>query len=152
MYESLNLPSICLQIFSLDLDFRFMESIFKGVPQVTLQLYIVFYTAITYGTYSLVVLVSSAISLVALASVLCMLYDRAQIRLISMAPAENNPPIIQSCAKLLTALGVGVDGETVKELANFNVRLSDFEQAQIHHVLCSRFSRPITFLVLVISS
>lgn len=102
------------------LDYRFMESIFKGVPQVTLQLYIMFVTAIDHGTYSFAVLISSALSLVSLSTVMCLLYDRQQIRLVAMAPAESNPVIVQKVASLLAMFGLGNDGETVQELTNFN--------------------------------
>ena len=98
-----------------------MESVFKGVPQVTLQLYIVFYTAIEFNHYSLVVIFSAALSLVLLASVLCLLYDRRLIRLASMSPAENNPWIAKVLADLLSHFGLGVDDESVKDLTNYNV-------------------------------
>jgi len=102
------------------LDYRFMESIFKGVPQVTLQLYIVFVTAIEHGTYSAAVLFSSAMSLISLSIVMCLLYDRQQVRLVAMAPSESNPYIVQRVASLLAMFGLGKDGETVQELTNFN--------------------------------
>lgn len=101
------------------LDERYIESIFKGVPQLALQLYIVFYTAINSNVYSLVVLFSAGLSLVTLASVLCLLYDRKVFRLASMAPAENNPLIVRYLAKFLSVFGLGVDDESVKELTNF---------------------------------
>lgn len=113
-----------MYFFDVVLDYRFMDSVFKSVPQVTLQMYIMFTIAITEHTYSLVVMISAAISIVSLASVLTLLYERKEIRLISMAPEESNPAIARYIARMLSCIGIGSDGETVQEITNFNVSLS----------------------------
>lgn len=81
------------------LDARFLNGVYRNLPNSTLQLYIFFYVAIVNDQFSLVTLVASAFGVTAMATILNLLYDRKDIRLISLTPMGSNPQVRPSDSK-----------------------------------------------------
>lgn len=93
-----------------------MNAIYRSIPNCLLQLYIVFVVAESTGTFSFIVVLSCGLGLVSMSALFYILFDRADIRLLSFAPTHSNPRIATFISGLFFQ-------DNIKELSNYNVSI-----------------------------
>lgn len=102
------------------LDYKFTQGIFKTIPQIAFQMYVLFKTGYVYGEFSYSILLSVMTSITSIVVIYIMLYDRIRCRRMSIMPLEKQPLCAVIIAKAYVACGMGVDDENVEGMVNFN--------------------------------
>jgi hypothetical protein len=88
------------------LDFKYVNGVYKSLPQTFLKTYIMFAVAMNNHDLNLWVGLSNMLSVISITVILIMLYDRKQARRISMIFVCDQPVCTVFMAMFLTACGI----------------------------------------------
>ena len=102
------------------LDYKYVQGVYKSMPQIFFKSYVMFSVAIKTGTYDFWVGSSALTALFSLTVIFIMLFDRKAARRISMAAIEHQPLCAIWLADVFACTGMGNDNENVKGFVNFN--------------------------------
>ena len=102
------------------LDFKFVNSTQKSIPQIYFQSFIMFSVGIHKGAVNYWSLVSVLSSLLSITVIYIMLFDRKAARRMSMAPLSDQPYCAVVVARIFELFGMGTTNENVKEFVNFD--------------------------------
>jgi len=126
------------------LDYKFVQGVYRQLPGIAFQTYILFYMCVTQRVFSWSVLIAIFSSLVGTVVIFIMLYDRIQARRMAMLPPETQPYIAVIIADLFSIFGMGVNDETVSMIINFDAFYTSHYTVAYINQLFSIVSRIVT--------
>ena len=102
------------------LDYKFTQGVYKSIPQIAFQMYVLFHVGYSQGIFSWSILFSIMSSIISITVIFIMIFDRIQCRRMAMLPLKCQPLCAIIIANAYVCCGMGVDDENVEGMVNFN--------------------------------
>ena len=102
------------------LDYKFTQGVYRQLPGIAFQTYILLYMCRNEGFFSFSILVAIFASLIGLVVIFIMRYDRIEARRMSFLPLKLQPTCAVIIAAAYSCCGMGVDNDNVYGLVNFD--------------------------------
>ena len=100
------------------LDYKFTQGVYRQLPGIAFQTYILLYMSRNEGFFSYSVLVAIFSSLIGLVVIYIMIYDRIQSRRMAMLPHKFQPKCAAIVAQDYVCCGMGVGTGNVQGLVH----------------------------------
>ena len=127
------------------LDYKFVMGIYRQLPSIAFQMYILFYMCHTQGVFSYSICFAIFTSIIGTIVIFIMLFDRIQSRRMAMLPLDKQPYCAVVIASAYACCGCGNDDENVENMINWNAfYTSHYTWAYVHQLL-SLIPRIIAF-------